>query len=408
MVLRLTPRTHREREQMERKARASLKVALAGILRAQGFTGVELAPVPEFYEDIFGDEEEDEIVLSKDPLEQAHKSNHHHPHETNGGVESMEGVDEVAGSKERGEEAGAHEGAGAPGGGCSDDDDGASLVVSNPLDVLVGIVEEFIMKCGNRSHVLHELAGRTAANSLDFWKALKKTGVDYDELLDYGRKANALRAKHPEMTFLVRDSGETESMCEIPQDVPSLIKAAEAVHGQGAGVAESVVAMPDYIPETLPVFPDPHTYKRTPIYPKRLSSFVEWRKARARQRELARINLANLSIKYGKSLPAIQQPVALVLHPGHVVPYMKVPEVLAFPRPEKNYWDYLIANIDPEEEQRRVERAREIENMAIDELSADIAKAKMSISVVIKFPDSPAVATTAAAAPPSQPDDADH
>ncbi len=39
------------------------------------------------------------------------------------------------------------------------------------------------------------------------------------------------------------------------------------------------------------------------------------------------------------------------------------------------------------DELERVERAEKIESMVVDELSADIAKAKMSISVVIKYPD---------------------
>lgn len=46
-----------------------------------------------------------------------------------------------------------------------------------------------------------------------------------------------------------------------------------------------------HVPDFLPEYPDPHTFKQTPVYEALLADFETWRKRRSHIRDVARNNL---------------------------------------------------------------------------------------------------------------------
>mmetsp|Transcript_6972 Transcript_6972/g.25683 ORF Transcript_6972/g.25683 Transcript_6972/m.25683 type:complete len:383 (-) Transcript_6972:696-1844(-) len=124
-------------------------------------------------------------------------------------------------------------------------------VHESAVDCLSDILIRYVVEIGHATHSYSELAGRTECNLLDVFMGLSdlsksdKIATDVQELLEHMKTAPEVPFIRPVPVFPVRREASKRL-------VPSFSEAGEQA--------------PKHIPDFLPAFPDPHTYKHTPTF----------------------------------------------------------------------------------------------------------------------------------------------
>lgn len=189
------------------------------------------------------------------------------------------------------------------------------------IPVFTSQVAAYLQRLGHSCRVSAELAGRVDSNLLDAELALVRE-------LSWGKEEFAeLREFASELSTAVHsaDLAEPSSTPNSPSSFDvgrGTSSAAAELQGSGAGretscletlqveqeepsrladiarpmqnvlqASEKAIPKPTYVPEYLPEYPDPHTFKQTPVYEAVLTDFEIWRKRRSTLKDTARSNL---------------------------------------------------------------------------------------------------------------------
>ena len=161
---------------------------------------------------------------------------------------------------------------------------GFTLIQRSACDSLVDVISRYVRAVGSVSAQAAQHASRSEANLNDVLLGLNAAGgASLEDLLDFAKSA-------PDLQF--------------PRDVARFPCAAAQEEGRGSansGVkdasrkpARAAEPRPQYVPDFLPPFPDPCTYRRTATHNKRAMDPLQARKQRAKLKRQAQESLLGL------------------------------------------------------------------------------------------------------------------
>ena len=161
---------------------------------------------------------------------------------------------------------------------------GFTLIQRSACDSLVDVISRYVRTVGSVSAQAAQHASRSEANLNDVLLGLNAAGgASLEDLLDFAKSA-------PDLQF--------------PRDVARFPCAAAQEVGRGSangGVkdasrkpARAAEPRPQYVPDFLPPFPDPCTYRRTATHNKRAMDPLQARKQRAKLKRQAQESLLGL------------------------------------------------------------------------------------------------------------------
>lgn len=161
---------------------------------------------------------------------------------------------------------------------------GFTMIQRSASDSLIDVISRFVRTVGAMSTRAAQHASRSEVNMNDVLQGLSAVGVgSLEDLLEFARSA-------PDVQF--------------PRDVAPYPCAAGQAEGRGAANGGSKDAprkpprsaepRPQHVPDFLPPFPDPCTYKRTATHNKRALDPLQARKQRAKLKRQAQESLLGL------------------------------------------------------------------------------------------------------------------
>ena len=171
---------------------------------------------------------------------------------------------------------------------------GFTLIQSSACDSLVDVISRYVRTVGSVSAQAAQHASRSEANMNDVLLGLNAAGgASLEDLLDFAKSA-------PDLQF--------------PRDVARFPCAAGQEEGRGSAnssvkdasrkPARAAEPRPQYVPDFLPPFPDPCTYRRTATHNKRAMDPLQARKQRAKLKRQAQESLLGLQQGDGASCSA--------------------------------------------------------------------------------------------------------
>lgn len=110
------------------------------------------------------------------------------------------------------------------------------------IETLTEIIQSYIVEFGRSAKAFSELTGRTMPMVTDVAMAVSQMGSDVSTLRDYQRKLSRVKIPKQEMMY--------------PTGTPATLETGQRKKH------------PSYVPDYLPVFPDPHTYIKTATFRK--------------------------------------------------------------------------------------------------------------------------------------------
>ena len=171
---------------------------------------------------------------------------------------------------------------------------GFTLIQRSACDSLVDVISRYVRTVGSVSAQAAQHASRSEANMNDVLLGLSAAGgASLEDLLDFAKSA-------PDLQF--------------PRDVARFPCAAGPEEGRGSAnssvkdasrkPARAAEPRPQYVPDFLPPFPDPCTYRRTATHNKRAMDPLQARKQRAKLKRQAQESLLGLQQGDGASCSA--------------------------------------------------------------------------------------------------------
>eukprot|EP00193_Tetraselmis_chui_P006863 CAMPEP_0177759570 /NCGR_PEP_ID=MMETSP0491_2-20121128/4803_1 /TAXON_ID=63592 /ORGANISM="Tetraselmis chuii, Strain PLY429" /LENGTH=188 /DNA_ID=CAMNT_0019275409 /DNA_START=1316 /DNA_END=1882 /DNA_ORIENTATION=- len=157
---------------------------------------------------------------------------------------------------------------------------GFEAVQESAVDMLAELMVRYLSELGAASHSYAELAGRTDTNAGDVLFAMEELGVSFSQ---------------------VRQFLETQEEAPFAHVLPKYPINAEPRHAPT--FAEKGEEPPKHVPAYFPAFPDPHTYRATPVFPARRQDKATARKKQAKGRAAAEKALEQLNQRTAPGAP---------------------------------------------------------------------------------------------------------
>ncbi|PIK41833.1 putative transcription initiation factor TFIID subunit 8 [Apostichopus japonicus] len=139
------------------------------------------------------------------------------------------------------------------------------------IETLTEIVQSYIIEFGRSSKSFSELTGRTMPMVTDVAMAVSQMGSDISNLREYQRKLSRVKIPKQEMMY--------------PTGTPATLETGQRKKH------------PSYVPDYLPVFPDPHTYIKTATFKKLENTYKVVRTNAATQQRSVERALTNFIAK---------------------------------------------------------------------------------------------------------------
>eukprot|EP00898_Chlorokybus_atmophyticus_P004069 jgi/Chlat1/4663/Chrsp3S05613 len=173
---------------------------------------------------------------------------------------------------------------------------GFEAIQRSASETLADILLKYLSEVGHSAHAYAEHAGRTESNLFDILLALEGLGTTVEDLMLYVQHADEIPFARALPKF---------PALRKPRELPTF--------------AETNEEPPSHIPKFLPAFPDPHTYKSTPVYHKRDRDPQKERVARVQEKRQVEDALVRLHDRIGPNTSNEATPGAAQVDPSATV-----------------------------------------------------------------------------------------